>query len=65
MNYIVYTSNCGHTAEYARILGKKTDLKVYSLNEAVKTLDRGDKIIYLGWLFANSIKGYKKNFEEI
>jgi len=57
---IVYTSNTGHTAEYAKILGTKTGLPVYTLNEAAKQLQKGTEIIYLGWLFANRIKGYKK-----
>lgn len=57
---IVYTSQTGHTGKYAKILGEKTGLQVYNLKEAAKELDRGTRIIYLGWLFANSIKGYKK-----
>ena len=60
MKAIVYTSNTGHTAEYAKILGEKTGLTVYALSEAVKQLSNGTEIIYLGWLFANNIKGYKK-----
>ena len=60
MKAIVYTSNTGHTAEYAKILAGKTGLRVYTLNEAAKELPCGTEIIYLGWLFANSIKGYKK-----
>lgn len=34
MKAIVYTSKCGHTAEYAGILGKLTGLPVYSLKDA-------------------------------
>ncbi len=60
MNAIVFTSNTGHTAEYAKILGEKTGLPVYSLKEAQKTLESNTPIIYLGWLFANTVKGYKK-----
>ena len=56
MKAIVYTSNTGHTAEYAKILCKKTGLPVYALNEAAKHISNGTEIIYLGWLFANSIK---------
>ena len=47
-------------AEYSKILGAKIGLPVYALNEAAKKLQKGTEIIYLGWLFANSIKGYKK-----
>ena len=60
MKVIVYTSNTGHTAEYSKMLGAKIGLPVYALNEAAKKLQKGTEIIYLGWLFANSIKGYKK-----
>lgn len=60
MKAIVYKSNTGHTAEYAKMLGAKTGLPVYSLKEAVKKLDKGTPVIYLGWLFVNSVKGYKK-----
>lgn len=60
MQAIVYTSNTGHTAEYAKILSEKTGLPVYTLSEAARQLLRGTEIIYLGWLFAGTIKGYKK-----
>jgi len=35
---IVYTSNTGYTAEYAKILGEKAGLPVYSLDEAEKNV---------------------------
>lgn len=54
---IVYTSNTGYTAEYAKILGEITGLPVYALNE---TQEKDIPIIYLGWLMAGSVKGYKK-----
>ena len=60
MKAIVYTSNTGHTADYAGILGKETGLPVYSLKDAEKQLEKNTPVIYLGWLFANSIKGYQK-----
>lgn len=60
MKAIVYTSNTGHTAAYAKMLSEKTHLPIYTLKEAIKQLSRETEIIYLGWLFANSIKGYKK-----
>lgn len=37
-NSIVYTSNTGYTREYAVLLGEKTGLPVYSLEEADKKL---------------------------
>lgn len=59
MNAVVYTSNSGFTAQYAGLLGEKLDLPVFSLQEASKSLKSGSEIIYLGWLMAGQIKGYK------
>lgn len=55
---IVYTSNTGHTARYAALLQEETGLPAYSFDEAKKTLKKGTPVIYLGWLFASTIKGY-------
>ncbi len=57
---IVYMSETGHTKKYAELLGERISLPVYELNTATKELPRGAEIIYLGWLMAGSIKGYKK-----
>ena len=57
---IVYTSETGHTKGYAELLGERTDLPVYDLNTAVRELPKEAEIIYLGWLMAGSVKGYKK-----
>ena len=59
-NSIVYTSNTGYTAEYARLLGEKTGLPVYSLAEAEQKLAAGNRVYYLGWLMAGKVQGYKK-----
>ncbi len=56
---IVYTSNTGYTAGYARLLGEKTGLPVCSLGEAKEKVPAGEEIIYLGWLMAGMIKGCK------
>lgn len=60
MRAIVFTSNTGYTAAYAKILGRQTGLPVMSLTDAVRELPKGTPIIYMGWLFASSVKGYKK-----
>ncbi|MBR6653996.1 MAG: hypothetical protein IKL27_04585 [Oscillospiraceae bacterium] len=60
MKAIVYTSNTGHTEKYARMLGEKIGLPVYSLEKAQKTMPSAQKIIYLGWVCASKIKGYDK-----
>ncbi|MDD8048459.1 MAG: flavodoxin domain-containing protein [Thomasclavelia sp.] len=59
MKAILYTSNTGTTKEYATMLGNILDLPVYDIKE-VKNLENGDDIIYLGWIMASSVKGYKK-----
>lgn len=60
INTIVYTSNTGTTKEYAVLLGKKTGLDVCSIEESKGKLSKGTQIIYLGWVMASGIKGYKK-----
>lgn len=55
---ILYTSGTGTTAEYARLLGKKTGLPVFSLDDSAAVPD-GAEIIYMGWLMAGGVKGYK------
>lgn len=60
MEAIVYTSNAGSTAEYAQLLGKKLNLPVYSIKQAKNKVSCGSEIIYLGWIMAGEIKGYKK-----
>lgn len=57
---IVYTSNTGYTAEYAKMLGNKTGLPVYSLEEAQRNVPEKSEIIYLGWVMAFRIQGYEK-----
>ena len=59
-NSIVFTSNTGYTREYAALLGEKTGLPVYSLEEAGQRLAPGNIILYLGWLMAGKIQGYAK-----
>lgn len=57
---IVYQSQTGHTKQYAEIFGEKTNLPVYELNDAAKELPRETEIVYLGWLMAGTVQGYKK-----
>ena len=55
---IVYTSNTGHTRQYALLLGEQVGLPVYSLDEADSKLPGGSPVIYLGWIHASHVKGY-------
>lgn len=57
---IVYVSETGYTKEYANLLGKEISLPAYSLSQAKSNLDKDTEIIYLGWLMAGTIKGYKQ-----
>ena len=57
---IVYTSNTGHTLQYAVLLGKKIDIPVYSLDEAKIQLPGGSSVIYMGWIHASHVKGFSK-----
>lgn len=58
MKAIVYTSNTGFTKEYALLLAEKTGVPALTLKEAKGTLNKGDEIVYLGWLMAGFVKGY-------
>ena len=55
---IVYTSNTGYTREYALMLGEKTNLPVYSLQESSGKIARENSVVYLGWLMAGKVQGY-------
>ena len=60
MKAIVYTSNAGHTKQYAELLGKRLDLPVYDLKSAAGSVPSGSDIIYMGWLCKAKIKGYSQ-----
>lgn len=60
MNVIIFESNAGHTENYARMLGESVNASVYSLQGAKRELNKGEKAFFMGWLCADSIKGYKK-----
>ena len=59
MKAIVYTSQTGSAAEYARLLGKAVGLPAYTVSEAKKALAAGDEILYIGWVMASVVQGYK------
>ena len=60
MKAIIYTSNTGSTAEYAQLLGNELNLPVHNLQQAKNKVLVGSEIIYLGWIMAGGIKGYKE-----
>lgn len=57
---ILYKSNTGHTKKYAEMLGKRLNIDVYSVDSKDIKIDNNDEIIYMGWIFADSISGYKR-----
>ena len=59
MNAIIYTTNTGSTEQYAKLLAQKTGLPAYSFAEAKKQILAGAEVVYLGWIMAGGIKGYK------
>ena len=61
---IVYTSNAGHSKEYAEIIASETGLKAYELSEAKSALEKGATILYIGWVMGSGIKGYKKAIKQ-
>ena len=60
MKAIVYESHAGHTRAYACLIGEKTDLPVYSLQEAAEKLEKGTEVLFMGWLMAGILKGFRK-----
>ena len=56
---IVYSSNTGYTEQYAKMLGKALEIPSYKLGNVPKC-HKGADVIFLGWLFAGNIIGYKK-----
>lgn len=54
---IVFDSNTGHTEEYAKMLAEKLNMQCINIKKYKKDKE---SIIYLGWVFASNIQGYKK-----
>ena len=57
---ILYTTETGHSKEYAELLGKETGLPVHEIREAAVSVPEGSDILYIGWLMAGKIEGYRK-----
>jgi len=54
---IIYESNTGYTAQYAKLLSEKTGLPCVPLKEAKEY--RGKDVVFLGWLMAGTLKGIR------
>lgn len=59
MKAIIYTTNTGSAEQYAKMLAEQTGLSVFSMEEAKSEVEEGSEIIYLGWIMAAQVKGYK------
>ena len=59
---IIYTSNTGSTATYAKLLGELINLPAYPLSEARDRVSAGSEVIYMGWLMASGIKAAVKRY---
>ncbi len=57
---IVFESNTGFTKRYAELIAGYTGLPCYALKESERSLKKGAKVIFLGWLRAGKIVGLKK-----
>lgn len=57
---IVYVSNSGFTKKYAEYLSTAIGVPAFSLDEAKSKVAKKADIVFMGWLMAGGIKGYKK-----
>lgn len=60
MNAIIYTTQTGSTKRYAEMISEKTGLPIYSFKDSKKNVPVGADIVYLGWINAGKIQGYRK-----
>lgn len=60
---IVYSSQTGHTKQYAKMLSEELSLPWYDLAKGVPA-PKDREIIYMGWIFAGKIKGYDNAVKE-
>ncbi len=59
MEAIIYTTNTGSAEQYAKMLAEETELPVFSMKKAKSKVEEGSEVIYLGWIMAAQVKGYK------
>ena len=60
MKAVIYESNTGHARRYAEMIAAKSGISCIPAREAYKTLDKGSEVLYVGWVMANEVVGYKK-----
>ncbi len=62
MEAIVYSSNSGFTARYAKLLSEATGLPAVDVRKVRRKLYRGDDIVFMGWVMAGVIDNYMKMY---
>jgi hypothetical protein len=60
IRYIVYESHTDFTKRYAELISLKFKLPSISLDDAKSKVYEGDSILYMGWIRAGKIMGFKK-----
>lgn len=60
MKAIIYESNTGHAEHYAKVLAEKLGLPCYDIKSAKKSVPKGERVIFIGWVFASQIMGCRK-----
>lgn len=63
-NIIIYGSNYGTTEQYAKELSKRTNIEAISF-ENVQEINKYDKIIYIGGLYAGGVLGMSKTLRKL
>ena len=56
---IVYSSNTGYSEQYAKMISRALNVPAYRLGE-VPACHEDAYALYVGWLFAGRVVGYKK-----
>ena len=60
MTAIVYCSQTGHTAQYAKLLSQRLQLPAYRMEAAVDAVPKGTEIIFLSWIRAGVPKSWRQ-----
>ena len=63
-NIIIYGSNYGTTEQYAEELSRRTNIEAISF-ENVQEINKYDKIIYIGGLYAGGVLGMSKTLRKL
>lgn len=58
MKAIIYQSSTGHTQRYAQQLAADMGIPAYEVLEARKYLNRGEPVIFMGWIRGRDLMGY-------